>query len=278
MINDGTEMQKSFDATQGDLTSRQERERAYYNQYSQRMRDSKVNLAAIAGKEERPWNPYWHLFGVVKSLYKPGARLLDFGCGWGDNTVIFAKIGYQVEGFDIAESNLEVARELAKKAGVSERVNFSVQRAEHLRYADRNFDVVAGIDILHHVDIPYAITECRRVLREGGVAVFVEPFFVPIFDRLRNTRLVKRLWPNDSSFERHITADERKLSRRDLDVITGTFQKHRVERFRVLSRLAVILNGNIAKLEKLDYKLRFLPGFGRLAGTIVLTLENNNHI
>ena len=259
--------------SKGALTPRQQREREYYNQYSQRQKDVQVKLNSIAGKEQRPWNPYWHLFALVKDRYRPGAQLLDFGCGWGDNTIVFAHIGYQVEGFDISDGNLDVARELAEKAGVTKQIHFSVQRAESLDYPDGHFDVVAGVDILHHVDIRSAIPECHRVLREGGAAFFIEPLSNPLFDGLRNTRLIRRFWPNQVSFERHITSDERKLNSRDLEFIGHVFPRHRVDRFRILSRLGVLFHRGAMTLGKLDYSLRFLPLYGSLAGTVVLTLE-----
>lgn len=263
-------------SSSGALTARQQREREYYDQYSQRQRDVSVNLDSIAGKEQRPWNPYWHLMALAKDRYRPGARLLDFGCGWGDNTIIFAHIGYQVEGFDISENNLEVARQLAEKAGITKQINLSVQRAEKLDYPDGHFDVVAGVDILHHVDIGSAIPECRRVLREGGVAFFVEPRFNPLFDNIRNTRLIRRFWPNDVSFERHVTCDERKLTDKDLKFISRVFPRHRIDRFRILSRLEVLFHSGAITLGKLDYRLRFLPLYGWLAGTVVLTLEKTS--
>jgi len=257
------------------LTPRQQREREYYNRYSQRKKDARVNLAPIAGKEQRPWNPYWHLFGLVKKRYRPGARLLDFGCGWGDNSLIFAHIGYQVDGFDISEGNLELARQLSDKEGLTKQVHFSLQRAECLKYPDAHFDVVAGVDILHHVEISSAINECRRVLREGGVAFFVEPLSNPLFDTVRNTRLIRRLWPNEASFERHITADERKLTNEDLKLISRIFPRHKIDRFRILSRLEVLFHAGLMVLEKLDYTFRFVPFYGCLAGTIVLTLNKS---
>lgn len=257
----------------GTLTARQQREREYYDQYSQGQKNARVNLAPIAEKEYRPWNPYWHLFALVKERYTPGARVLDFGCGWGENAPIFAHIGYQVEGFDISEGNLQIARQLAEKAGVETRIHFSIQRAEHLDYPDGHFDVIAGVDILHHVDISSAIPECRRVLRAGGVAFFVEPLLNPLFDGIRNTRLVRRFWPNEVSFERHITCDERKLSAADLEFISRIFPRHRIDRFRILSRLAVLFHGGLKDLEKLDYSFRFLPFYGSLAGTVVLTMN-----
>jgi ubiquinone/menaquinone biosynthesis C-methylase UbiE len=223
--------------------------------------------------EQRPWNPYWHLFALVKERFKPGSRLLDFGCGCGDNSSIFAHIGYQVEGFDISEGNLDVARQLVEKEGLTNQVHFSVQAAESLNYPDAQFDVVAGVDILHHVDISPALAECHRVLRDRGVAFFIEPLSNPLFDTLRNTRLVRRFWPNETSFERHITCDERKLTKEDLKLIGHIFPRHRIDRFRILSRLDVLLHAGLMTLEKLDYSLRFVPCYGSLAGTIVLTLD-----
>jgi len=259
------------------LTPRQEREREYYNQYSQQQKSVAVNLNSIAGKEKRPWNPYWHLMALVRGRFQPGAQLLDFGCGWGDNTIIFAHIGYRVEGFDISEGNLEVARELAEKAGLIKQIHLSLQRAEKLDYPDGHFDVVAGIDILHHVEILSAIPETRRVLRDGGVAFFIEPLSNPLFDSIRNTRLIRRFWPNDPSFERHITSDERKLSRQDIELIQRIFPQHRIDRFRMLSRLEVLFHTGGMTLSKLDYRLRFLPFYRWLAGTVVLTLEKETN-
>jgi SAM-dependent methyltransferase len=257
------------------VTPRQKRERDYYDQYAARNDSLVVNLGPVAGKEQRPWNPYWHLFALTKAHYRPGGRLLDFGCGWGENTPLFAHIGYQVEGFDISENNLKVARRLAEQAGVADKVHFTIQRAEQLSYSNAHFDVVAGIDILHHVEIGSALRECRRVLRPGGMAFFVEPFSNPLLDPLRNTKLMRRLVPNQPSFERHITADERKLTGEDLKLIARIFPQRRVDRFRILSRLDALL-GRSASLERVDFRLRFLPFYGWLAGTIVLTLRKES--
>src|SRR4051794_13115205 len=104
------------------LTPRQQREREFYNCYSQDRCDRRVILDPILGNETRPWNSYWHFFELVRGRFRPGARLLDFGCGWGSNTILFARIGYEVDGFDISEGNLAVAERLAEEHGVAGRV------------------------------------------------------------------------------------------------------------------------------------------------------------
>src|SRR3954465_2211915 len=157
------------------LTPRQQRERAFYNQYSQDRCDRRVILDPILGKESRPWNSYWHFFELVRGRFREGARLLDFGCGWGPHTILFARIGYEVDGFDISEGNLAVAERLVEEHGVADRVHLHRMAAEKLAFADGTFDVTAAIDILHHVRVEQAMRECHRVLKRGGVAYFREP-------------------------------------------------------------------------------------------------------
>src|SRR5262249_39806336 len=146
-------------------------------------------------------------------------------------------LGYEVFGFDIAPNNIVVAKRLAKKYGFEERTHFIVGVAEECAYPSDSFDLVTGIDILHHVEIPQAVRECLRVLKRGGVAIFQEPIEAPVFDRLRNTRLGKWLVPKTPSYERHITEDEKKLVADDLETIRALCRDLSMRRFRFFSRL-----------------------------------------
>ncbi|MDX2159591.1 MAG: class I SAM-dependent methyltransferase [Hyphomicrobiaceae bacterium] len=256
------------------LTERQRREREYYDQYSQRAgRD--IDFSPIDGTERRPWNSYWRLFELIQQEFRPGARLLDFGCGWGTNTVVFARIGYQVEGFDISQQNVASTLELARQYGVADRVGASIQAAEALTFPDNHFDVVAGVDILHHVEVGPAMRECHRVLKPGGKAFFREPLYSALFDPVRNWGPVRAAVPNSRSFERHITDDERKLDNRDLRAIRSVFPHCRIEHSRITSRLAVLAPGLSTSLERADRLLARLPGARLASGTgiIVLTKE-----
>lgn len=253
---------------------RQKRERLYYDTYVDHAPEA-PSFEPISGHETRSWNPYWRLFELVAAQYEPGATLLDFGCGWGTNTVVFAKIGFAVEGFDISPRNIERTTSLAARYGMADRLHAQIDAAEALSYADAQFDVVVGVDILHHVDIELAIREVRRVLKPGGVAIFREPVEQSLFDRLRNTAIVRRFRPNSKSFEKHITEDERKLSQADLTTIFATFPHHRIESFRMLSRLDALSSSLTAPLEKLDQRLTALPGFTWWRGTALLILHKD---
>lgn len=262
-----------------DLTERQKREREYFDEYAAKMGVDSVSFEPVLGKEKRPWNSYWAVYHLISDFYREsGQKLLDFGCGWGIAAMRYAHVGYDVYGFDISEKNIDLCRTLAEKMGYGECTHFSIQTAEHLQYNNDFFDVVAGIDILHHVDIEPAISEVHRVLKPGGLAVFREWIEVPLFDVLRNSAPVKFFFPKDASFVDQRTRDERKLNRHDMSIITRYFPDLETLRFCIFSRLRKILPvrnpEKPSRLEKMDFRLiRYFPFLKRFGGEIVLVLR-----
>ena len=255
------------------LSERQQRELEYYTKYAQIAAPNEVWFDPVRGTESRPENEYWYLCGEVARLFKPGDRLLDFGCGPGFFSVMFASVGYETYGFDIAPANVAKAEELARRYNLAERTHFAVGLAEKLDYPSNHFEMVVGVDILHHVDIAQAMAEVRRTLKPGGIAMFKEPVAAPVFDAVRNTRFVKALFPNSASFERHVTEDERKLSRSDIETIRRYFPDISVRHYRLFSRLDKIV-GQRRGLYRADHAiLRSVPALGRYAGTAVLTFS-----
>jgi len=107
-------------------------------------------------------------FGDLK-----GRELLDLGCGAGETSVYFAMQGAEVTACDISSEMLGVASRLADKYGV--KLRLLKMKAEDLQFPDASFDCVFGNGVLHHVELLPAIREVHRVLRPGGIAVFVEP-------------------------------------------------------------------------------------------------------
>ena len=265
-------------------TDRQQREREFFDEYWSRQREHiQVNLAPIAGSERRPWNPYWYVYEAAKVRYQAGARkLLDFGCGAGSDAAIFATLGFEVTGFDISPEGVETAKQVAAAHGVSDRTHFAVQTSEHLDLPDEHFDVVVGIDILHHVEIATSVGECMRVLKPGGVAIFREFVEVPAFDRVRNTALVRFFFPNEKNLDFCITQDERKLNAQDLALIREICPTIIEKRFYVFARLDRLLrvlrlpgskSTSLMTLEKLDHWLcGKIPSLNKLGGSVVLEL------
>lgn len=264
------------------LTERQKRERDYYNKYATLHDPSKqeINLAPVLnvlnGIERRPWNSYWAIYEFAINEYTKDSSLLDFGTGPGENALKLAQIGYQISGFDISDKNIEIAQELFKSK--DKQADFQVSFAEELPYADNSFDMIVGIDILHHVDIEKSINECYRVLKNGGKAFFREPIEVPLLDRIRETKLVQLFAPKKVSFEKHITEDERKLNQVDDRMIIQIFPKTKKHYYFLLARFDKFFReGSDPKpsiLEKIDYFLiRTFPFLKKMCGTVIYELE-----
>lgn len=73
--------------------------------------------------------------------------VFDGGGGSGRFSILLAKHGCKVVHFDISQPMLDKAAELAKAAGVEERITFVKGVLENLSaYADRSFDLVISFD------------------------------------------------------------------------------------------------------------------------------------
>jgi len=263
------------------LTERQIREIKYYEEYVSLLNVADVSFDPINSLKSRPWNSYWYVYQLAKKYFNNDKnKLLDYGCGYGISSVRFAKIGYEVTGFDISEKSIEIAKKLAKKYCVEDKINFSIQIAEKLNYPPNYFDIAIGFDILHHVDIKSAILECYRVLKKEGIAIFREPVEVPILDYLRNTKLIKYLVPKDTNFTpgRHITQDEKKLLEKDIDLIRNAFDEIKIEKFTLISHLDLFFRKfygeKSSPLEILDHIIfRIIPISRKFGGDCVFVLK-----
>lgn len=261
------------------LTARQQREREEFNARARSQAKSEVDFDHYNHKRFGPWNPYWRLHDlVIRTGSRPGARVLSYGCGDGKAALIYAHAGCTVDGFDISDGLVDVARTLAAKYGLTERATFSAQPAEQLDYPDETFDIAAGISILHHVDISRAVSELYRVLKPGGIAVFKDSIATPWRDRIRRAPPATWILPLNVKNRRtgemyQDTEDERPLNGDDLALIRQRFPKMRVERFHVLTLLAKIF-GNRPFFERWDWRMfKVLPFLRRFGDHVVIVLE-----
>jgi SAM-dependent methyltransferase len=154
-----------------DLAARQHRERDFHDRWANEVDPATLDPMRLASCPTTPETT--HAFRALGDL--TGRRVLDLGCGYGETSVYLALLGARVDAVDISPRMLEVARQLAERHGVADRIAFHAAPGEQLPFADESFDAVFGHDVLHHLDLDRAGAEVHRVLVPGGRAVFVEP-------------------------------------------------------------------------------------------------------
>jgi SAM-dependent methyltransferase len=107
--------------------------------------------------------------------------VLDFGCGWGGETLWLAKHVRSVVGVDIEASAIDQANRACAQSGTTN-CRFVHARSGVLPFHDRSFDAVFSTDTFEHVmDLDAVFQELFRVLRPGGVVLsrFGPLFFSP---------------------------------------------------------------------------------------------------
>jgi SAM-dependent methyltransferase len=158
------------------MDARLKTEQAFHDLQAARRRGSwaanppSLRFPPEAYLDHEPWiRPALQRLGALE-----GKRILDFGCGHGMASVILALAGAQVTAFDLSAGYLHEARLRAQANDVN--VHVVLADGARLPFADKSFDAIWGVAILHHLALNQAAPEIKRVLRPGGSAVFCEPW------------------------------------------------------------------------------------------------------
>ncbi|MBI4778664.1 methyltransferase domain-containing protein [Candidatus Desantisbacteria bacterium] len=133
----------------------------------------------------------------------PGMRVLEIGCGTGLYSRMFAQTKAQIFATDISwELMTHAAKEGEKNDGQNGQ-NILCQ-AEKLPFKDMSFDAVVGNAVLHHLDLPLALQEIKRVLIHKGRFAFTEPNMLnPQNILIKNIKFIGRLVgesPDETAF------------------------------------------------------------------------------
>lgn len=105
-------------------------------------------------------------------LTRPGLRVLDIGCGWGELAITLARdYGARVTGITLSQEQFNEARRRAEAAGVADRVEFRLQDYRHVH---ETFDRIVSVGMFEHVGTTQYSVFFRQVahlLAADGVAL-----------------------------------------------------------------------------------------------------------
>ena len=119
------------------------------------------------------WVP--QISGLAQKL-EAGAKVAEIASGAGVAAIELAKAfpKITVDGYDLDEASVALARRNAADAGVSERVTFQVADARDPKLAG-TYDVVAVFEAIHDMGDPVApLATIKRLLAKDGIALVVD--------------------------------------------------------------------------------------------------------
>jgi SAM-dependent methyltransferase len=171
-----------------------------------------------------------HLPRLVSFDGYRGREVLEVGCGAGTDLVRFARGGARVTGVDIAPSAIALARDNFAQQGLA--ADLREADGEQLPFADNAFDLVYAHGVVQYTTDPQRlVSECHRVLKPGGEAVF------QVYNRISWLNALSKLMK--VPLEHEDAPVLRKYSAAEFRTLLSAFREVRVveERFPVKSRL-----------------------------------------
>jgi ubiquinone/menaquinone biosynthesis C-methylase UbiE len=255
-----------------------EEEKQHHDKWASEIDIAKISVHTYFESSTAPENRF-----IIKNMGNlRGKRILDLGCGAGENSVYFALKGAECIAVDYSSGMVNTAFKLAEAYGV--RIEGRVMDAMNLDFPDNSFDFVYASNLLHHVDPISTLREMHRVLKPGGKACFWDPLkHNPIINIYRKIAKDVRT-ENEKPLDINIMRDIRSLFS---NVIYDTFwlctlwifirfyliegvdpNKERYWK-KILSeekRLRTIYT----RLESLDNRLKKMPYIGRFAWNIAV--------
>ena len=133
-----------------------------------------MNRSVYEKRLVRSWLP---AMPEVVARLQAGGRALDVGCGTGIVPVTLAKAfpAATIVGLDFDARSIDVARNHAKEAGLSDRIAFLAEPVETLP-TEPGWDFISTFDVIHDLPDPLgAMKRIRSALNKGGTYLMVEP-------------------------------------------------------------------------------------------------------
>lgn len=166
---------------------------------------------------------------IIESLGElKNCTLLDIGCGLGESSVMFAKLGAAVTASDLSLGMLRFTSELARQHGVS--LETCLGAGESLPLPAASFDIIYTANTIHHLtDKAAFFKEVQRLLKAGGVFCSWDPVkYNPAINVYRKMATKVR------------SDDEAPLGRKDVNMLNNYFNSVET-RFFWLSTLLLFI-------------------------------------
>ena len=154
---------------------------------------------------------------LIKKATEVKGRTLDLGCGMGWLSLELARNGMDVDGIDISEKRIQVARryiEVAPGKGNFGSINYIIADLNKIVFKDNIYESVVVWDALHHIpEIDRLMREVRKALKPGGNFVALDHIGSTRAGRIIH-KILYLLLPTDTSYPRKLKLIGERLKRK----------------------------------------------------------------
>jgi ubiquinone/menaquinone biosynthesis C-methylase UbiE len=138
---------------------------------------------------------YKKKLAMTQNYLSPDMRVVEFGCGTGSTAIMHAPLVKTYHAIDVSENMIEIARNKATQAGLSN-LEFTVGTLEEANVPDAGCEAILGLNILHLVpDLDDTLAAVARVLAPGGHFVSSTLCLKNLKGNLRRLALATRILP-----------------------------------------------------------------------------------
>jgi SAM-dependent methyltransferase len=200
-----------------------------------------------------------------------GKDLLDFGCGMGEESIYFAKQGARVTGIDISDVGVASLRRRAAHHQLD--ITALEMRCDPTSFPSASFDRIHGLGILHHIGIERGLAEVERLLRPGGLAVFLEPMGAsPAIETVKTWLMTHARFLGNFD---HVTDHEHNLTWDEVERGVRRFPEASLYPYHLLYRLKrFIPDRALDAVRRIDLgALTLAPGLRHYAGGVAIRVR-----
>jgi 2-polyprenyl-3-methyl-5-hydroxy-6-metoxy-1,4-benzoquinol methylase len=150
----------------------------YYESHEEAYRKVKKNKLSFWGESAENSESFENFYMkeyLISALDKikpiSNARVLEIGCGTGPISCFFAQQGHNVDGFDVSQTAIEIARKNAKERSLD--IHYSIDDICSISKTMSDiYDIIIDGHCMHCItydsDRHAALTNVLRLLKEGG--------------------------------------------------------------------------------------------------------------
>ena len=250
------------------FASKQEKwssERHHFDRIASQRRETPEKIEeATLNVYRRPGSLFSKQWGLKQLGSLEGKKVLEIGCGEGENCALLALLGAEVTGIDISPKSIQNAELRCKINGVSDRVDFICSPIETSKVGEK-YDIITITAFLHHIldDLNFCMDRVTQLLKPEGMLLIEEPTCpLPFVRRIRGLIPIA---PDAA------TPDERPLNRSEIELVKSYFSKVTVKEFGLTSRLSrFILRGDYLE-HTAKWKSFLVHSLAKLDGILLKT-------